>query len=95
MTLSSLEHDAIVAGADAGERALEEFRRYAVLKLFVRDRQSARAEPRLEALRDYAELRRALLSEDRIVPASSLLAAGFTLEQIVQCDAIITGRAEG
>lgn len=86
---SSLERDAIFAGVRAADDALERFREFAVLQLFVRDRQSPRAEPKLEALRAYAELRRVLLFQGHFVPATSLSAAGFTIVQIAQFDAII------
>lgn len=92
--LTSTELDAILAGISAGEVALEHARRSGVLKLFLRHARSSSAEPRLEALRAYAELRRVLLADGRRLPSSSLSAAGFTDAQITKSDAIIVERPE-
>ena len=89
------EQEAILAGIFAGEIALEHSRQSGVLKLFVRHRQLPRAEPRLEALRSYAELRRVFLDHDRELPVASLSSAGFTDAQIVNFDAIIVAWPEG
>lgn len=87
---TSPERDAILAGLRAADAALARARRFAVLELFVGTGQPPNAEPRLEALRAYAELRRALLPQGYWVPTTSLSAMGFTVWQIAQFDALIT-----
>jgi hypothetical protein len=93
--LTSPELDAILAGIFAGEVVLEHARRSGVLKLFVMHAHSSSAEPRLEALRAYAELRRVILPDDRRLPSDSLSAAGFTDAQIINFDSIIVAWPEG
>lgn len=86
---SPREREVILAGVRAADAALARWRCFAVLELFVRNRHSPRTAPRLEALRAYAELRRVLLAQGCVVPATSLLAAGFTYGQIARFDALI------
>lgn len=85
----SPEFDAILAGVRAGDAALARFDATGVLTLFTEVRRSNEATLRLEALRNYAELRRALLWRGQAVPATSLAAAGFTAAQIANFDAKI------
>jgi O-acetyl-ADP-ribose deacetylase (regulator of RNase III) len=88
--ISSLEHDALCAGIRAADAALTRFfRENASLELFVSHSKAPRTTPKLEALRAYAELRRALSVQSIAIPATSLSIAGFTPTQIAQFDAVI------
>jgi hypothetical protein len=78
----SPEHTALLAGVDAGDAALAQFRSSGVLKLFTEVPQSDSTTPRLGALRTYSELRRVMLAEGYDIPAASLVAVGFTPAQI-------------
>jgi hypothetical protein len=82
ITSSSPEYTAIVAGVRAGDAALASFRSSGVIKLFTEVRQFGSMTPMLVALRTYAELRRVLLFQGYDVPATSLVAEGFTAAQI-------------
>jgi hypothetical protein len=86
---SSPEHEAIVEGVRAADIALARSRSSAFFELFVGTRQSALTDPKLEALRAYAELLRVLRPPGRAVPPSSLMAAGFTIRQIAHFDTVI------
>jgi hypothetical protein len=83
------ERNAILAGVRAADAALARFEQFNVLQLFVKTEQLLLGEPKLQALRAYVELRRALLPQGRVVPGESLLAAGYTTEQIAWSDEII------
>lgn len=85
----SLERDAVLAGVRAADNAIERFRRFEVLILFERIMHLPIANPKLRALRVYAELRRALLPRGFIIPSTSLSKAGFTANQITRFDALI------
>lgn len=91
----SPERDAILAGVQAGDAARARFDLTGVLILFMKVRRSDEATPRLEALRFYAELRRALLWRGQDIPATSLAAAGFTAAQIANFDATIAALPSG
>lgn len=73
----------------AANAALARARSLAFLELFVGPPQSPRLEPKLGALRAYAELRHVLISLGRTLAGGGLLAVGFTVEQIAQFDALI------
>lgn len=85
------EHKAVFAGIRAGDAARARFDHSGVLVLFGKQATSDPALPRLEALQTSAELRRALLPRGLDVPASSLVAMGFTIAQIACFDEMITG----
>ncbi|WP_442681191.1 hypothetical protein ACSBM8_08500 [Sphingomonas sp. ASY06-1R] len=85
--LTLRERDAILLGVRAAEAALRRGSRHGVLLLFA-DRQRLAA-PELQALRDYAELCRAMLAQGHAVPPTSLHEAGFTAAQIALFDAHI------
>lgn len=60
-----------------------------VLLLSLRSASGKSQPPRLQVLRRYAELRRVLLSDGRELPATSLVAHGFTSAEIAHFDALI------
>jgi hypothetical protein len=85
---SSPERKAILAGMRAGDVALQRAQG-GVLELFVWAEQSKAADPRLDVLRAYAELRRALRSQGHAVPTTSLSMMGFPASQITEFEAMI------
>jgi hypothetical protein len=85
----SHENDAILDGVHAADLALARTGCSGVLRLFVRMPSMPPSAPKLEALRAYAELRRALLPRGWLIPATSLSAVGFTLCQIARFDEMI------
>lgn len=87
--ISSSEREAIYAGVRAGEAALAQSGASGVLTLFMEVGRSQIATPRLQALRTYAELRRVMLLRGHEVPATSLVAAGFTAAEIAEIDRMI------
>jgi hypothetical protein len=91
----SSERDAVLAGVQAGDAARAHFDETGVLILFMEVWRSVEPSPRLEALRFYAELRRALLWRGQDIPATSLTAAGFTAAQIANFDATIAAIPPG
>lgn len=89
-TASTLsERRAVCAGIRAGDAARARFDQTGVLLLFGERATTKSASPRLMALRTYAELRRALLPRGLDVPATSLVAVGFTVAQIARFDVMI------
>lgn len=87
--LSPVERDAVLAGVAAADAALTQFEQFKVLRLFVGAEHWPSGDSKLDALRAYAELRRALLPQGYSVAATSLLTAGFTVAQIAEVDTII------
>jgi hypothetical protein len=84
--LAVRERDAILHGVRAAEAALRCASGGAILLFADRRRLAGH---RLDALRDYAELRRAMLAHGHAVPPTSLRRAGFTSAQIALFDAAI------
>lgn len=76
---SYLERMAIAIGIKDGEIARNRSRLPNVLIFFARPKPVSLADPRLETLRAYAELTRALFP--RSVPTTSLEEAGFSASQ--------------
>lgn len=89
ITAPTLEQEAVCAGVRAGDAALVRFGASGVLELFVERPYRSEAAPRLVALRSYAELRRALLTQGHEVPATSLVAAAYTPAEIAYFDKTI------
>lgn len=83
------EQAAVRAGARAGQAAFAQFEASGVLLLFTEQRHRQVTAQGLEVLRTYAELRRALLPMGYDIPATSLVAAGYTTAEIAQFDATI------
>ena len=77
---SRLEWQALAIGIMDGRTASMRSRVYGLFVLFGNPRPTSLANPKLEALRAYAELGRALLP--RAVPATNLEELGFTALQI-------------
>lgn len=86
---SAREREAIDAGCRAGIAAMTRFRGQAVLELFVGIPHSERPEPKLDALRAYAELRYVMSPLGRAIDAGSLVSAGYTTDQIARFDTLI------
>lgn len=86
---SALEHEAILAGCRAAIAATERARGHGVLRIFLGTPRVDRAEPKLEALRAYAELRHIMSPQGHSIASSSLLAAGYSGAQIVGFDRLI------
>lgn len=91
----TLEEEAVRAGVQAGDAALLGLDLSGVLVLFAGRRRSEETAPDLELLRNYAELRRALMSLGRNIPATSLVAAGYTATEIARFDAMIASVPSG
>jgi hypothetical protein len=85
---SSPERDAIAAGIRAGDVALKRAQG-GFLELFVWAGRPTAADPRLDLLRAYAELRRVLRAQGHLVPATSLSVMGFSASQITEFNAMI------
>lgn len=85
----SPEIEAVRAGVRAGDAALAGFYASGVLLLFSKHMHLELSAQRLDALRTYAELRRALLPSGHDIPATSLVAAGYTIAEIAQFNAAI------
>ena len=86
---SVLEREAILAGCRAATAASVRARGYGVLEIFVGVQPVAHAEPKLEALRAYAELRHVLSPRGHSIASGSLLAAGYDADQIAGFDRLI------
>jgi len=89
------EYEAIHAGVRAGDAALAQSGMSGVLTLFMEVWGPQIAAPRLQALRTYAELRRVMLPLGHEIPATSLIAAGFTAAQIAEIDTMIVAIPSG
>lgn len=83
------EQEAIEAGVRAGDDALTRFGSFGALVLFADYRRFEDWSPRLESLRAYAELKRALLRQGHDIPGLSLAAMGYTAAEIAHFDAAI------
>jgi hypothetical protein len=89
------EQEAIGIGVRAGDAAFDRLDSSGALVLFVDAGASANRSSRLEVLRRYAELKRALLRQGRELPTSSLSAAGYTASEIACFDAAIAAAPPG
>ncbi len=95
MRLGVSEYEAVVAGVSAAEAALDRTTIVGLLQLFDYQGQKHYGDATLDLLRDYAELRRALLDPGRTISAQSLEAAGYSSRQIGRIDALIDTLAAG
>lgn len=86
---SALEREAIFAGCRAATAASARARGYGVLEIFVGIPTAGHAQPKLEALRAYAELRHVLRQQGHSIASGSLLAAGYDADQIKGFDRLI------
>lgn len=86
---SVLEREAIFAGCRAATAASARARGYGMLEIFVGFPPAVRTQPKLEALRAYAELRHVLRQQGHGIASGSLLAAGYDADQIVGFDRLI------
>ena len=89
------ECDAIVAGVRAAEIVLRWAECSGFLYVFARSAIRAHCQPRLAALCAYAELRRVLLRQDRRLPATSLITAGYSAAEVRHINALIDALAAG
>jgi hypothetical protein len=85
----SSDEDAVRVGVQAGDAALAGFDASGVLKLFTDQTRRKKSAQRLDVLRTYAELGRAQLPSGYDIPATSLVAAGYTAGEIAQFNAMI------
>ena len=87
-----LHAQAIEVGFKDAELALKRAGFFKVLRLFARDRERPLADPKLEALRGYAELSRVLWAHGRRISSDSLARSGFGPAEIVAIEGLIVRR---
>jgi hypothetical protein len=92
MSVLPLQDQAIEAGLTDAKNTIKRAGSENVLRLFIRSDLAPLADPKLEALRAYAELSYVLQAEGRIVPSDSLIKTGFSASEIESIEEAVSLR---